>query len=152
MELKIGSIVEGKVKNITNFGAFVELEDGTVGLVHISEISNKFVNDIHEHVSEGQAVKVKILQPKNNKPEFSIKQALENKKVVKEKSIYERKNDSRKYSQKKDFEKRAPIDNFENMMSKFMKLSDDKLSDFNRKSDSGRGGRASRRGNNHSNS
>lgn len=151
MELKIGSIVEGKVKNITNFGAFVELEDGTVGLVHISEISNKFVNDIHEHISEGQAVKVKILQPKNNKPEFSIKQALESKTTTTGLAKNIERTNNKPFA-KKEFKKRPVADNFEDMMSKFMKLSDDKLSDFNRKSDSGRGGRASRRGNNHSNS
>ena len=46
MELTVGSILEGKVKSITNFGAFVALPDNKTGMVHISEVSNKFIKDI----------------------------------------------------------------------------------------------------------
>lgn len=61
MELGVGSILEGKVTGITKFGAFVSLGENKSGLVHISEIANTYVNDIHEHLQEGQAVKVKVL-------------------------------------------------------------------------------------------
>ena len=61
MALEIGSIVEGKVTGIMNFGAFVALPGGKSGLVHISEITTAFVKDVHDHLQQGQIVKVKIL-------------------------------------------------------------------------------------------
>lgn len=61
MEFEIGSIVEGTVKSITNFGAFIALPGGKTGMVHISEVANTYVNDIREHLQDGQAVKVKVL-------------------------------------------------------------------------------------------
>ena len=66
MELEIGSIIEGKVSGITKFGAFVALPGGKSGLVHISEVANTFVRDIHEHLTVGQTVKVKLLSVDEN--------------------------------------------------------------------------------------
>ena len=43
MSLEVGAIVEGEVTGITNFGAFVQLPEGKVGLIHISEVSNVYV-------------------------------------------------------------------------------------------------------------
>ena len=57
MELQVGSILEGKVTTITKFGAFVALEGGKSGLVHISEIANAFVNDVHDFVQEGRPLR-----------------------------------------------------------------------------------------------
>ena len=48
MQLQVGMVTEGKVTGITKFGAFVALPDGKSGLVHISEIANTFVNDVHD--------------------------------------------------------------------------------------------------------
>ena len=45
MQLEVGSVVSGKITGITNFGAFVQLEGGKVGLVHISEIALEYVKD-----------------------------------------------------------------------------------------------------------
>ena len=61
MEPQVGSILEGKVASITKFGAFIALEGGKSGLVHISEIANTFVNDVHDFLQEGQSVKVLVL-------------------------------------------------------------------------------------------
>lgn len=61
MELGLGSIYEGKITGITKFGAFVSLPEGKTGLVHISEIAHTYVNDIREHLSEGQEVRVKVI-------------------------------------------------------------------------------------------
>ena len=61
MGLEVGSIVEGRVTGITKFGAFVALPGGKSGLVHISEVANSFVSDVHDHVQMGQTVKVRIL-------------------------------------------------------------------------------------------
>ena len=76
MELQVGSILEGKVATITKFGAFVSLEGGGSGLVHISEIANTYVNDVHDFLQEGQAVKVIVLSTENGKVNLSIKKAL----------------------------------------------------------------------------
>ena len=76
MELEIGSILEGKVTGITKFGAFVSLPMGKSGLVHISEIANAYVSDIHDFLSDGQTVKVKVLSVNEaGKINLSIKQA-----------------------------------------------------------------------------
>ena len=76
MEPQVGSILEGKVTTITKFGAFVALEGGKSGLVHISEIANTFVNDVHDFLQEGQTVKVLVLSTENGKINLSIKKAL----------------------------------------------------------------------------
>lgn len=76
MELQVGSILEGKVTSITKFGAFVALDNGKSGLVHISEIANTFVNDVHDYLQEGQAVKVLVLSTENGKVNLSIKRTL----------------------------------------------------------------------------
>ena len=84
LAIEVGSIQEGKVTGIMNFGAFVALPGGKSGLVHISEIANTFVKDVHDHLQVGQQVKVKVLgineqgkinlsikavQPEEKKPE-----------------------------------------------------------------------------------
>ena len=73
MELTVGAIVEGTVKSIANFGAFITLPDGKTGMVHISDVSNSFVNDIHEHLTEGQTVKVMVTGIDGNKIGLSMK-------------------------------------------------------------------------------
>lgn len=75
MALTAGSILEGTVINITNFGAFVEVE-GKTGLVHISEISDTYVKDIREYLKEKDSVRVKVISiDDNGKISLSIKQA-----------------------------------------------------------------------------
>jgi len=76
MELTVGAVVEGKVKSLTKFGAFVALPDGSTGMVHISEIAHAYVNDIREHLTEGQDVKVMIIGRENGKTNLSIKRTL----------------------------------------------------------------------------
>ena len=61
MSIEVDSILEGKVTGIMNFGAFVSLPGGKSGLVHISEIANSFVKDVHDYLQVGQQVKVKVL-------------------------------------------------------------------------------------------
>ncbi|MCI8802084.1 MAG: S1 RNA-binding domain-containing protein [Oscillibacter sp.] len=75
MEPQVGSILEGKVTTITKFGAFVALEGGGSGLVHISEIAHTFVEDVHDFLQAGQAVKVLVLSAENGKVNLSIKKA-----------------------------------------------------------------------------
>ena len=73
MELTVGTILEGKVKSITNFGAFISLPENKTGMVHISEVANAYVSDIRQHLSEGQDVKVVIIGNENGKINLSIK-------------------------------------------------------------------------------
>ena len=73
MELTVGTILEGKVKSITNFGAFVALPENKTGMVHISEVANAYVSDIRAHLTEGQDVKVVVIGNENGKINLSIK-------------------------------------------------------------------------------
>ena len=73
MELTVGAVLEGKVKTITNFGAFISLPENKTGLVHISEVSNTYVSDIRQHLTEGQDVKVVVLSVDGSKVNLSIK-------------------------------------------------------------------------------
>ena len=73
MELTVGAILEGKVKTITNFGAFVALPENKTGMVHISEVANAYVSDIRQHLTEGQDVKVMVIGTDNGKINLSIK-------------------------------------------------------------------------------
>lgn len=73
MELTVGAVLEGKVKSITNFGAFITLPENKSGLVHISEVANTYVSDIHQHLTEGQEVKVVVIGLEGNKINLSIK-------------------------------------------------------------------------------
>ena len=73
MELTVGAILAGKVKSITNFGAFIALPDNMTGMVHISEVANTYVSDIRQHLTEGQDVKVMVIGVDGNKINLSIK-------------------------------------------------------------------------------
>lgn len=78
MGLEIGSVVEGRVTGIAKFGAFVALPGGKSGLVHISEVANSYVSDVHDHVQVGQTVKVKVLSLSDDgKINLSLKRAAE---------------------------------------------------------------------------
>lgn len=76
MQLEVGKIYEGKVTGITKFGAFVEIDKDTTGMVHISEVANTFVSEIKDHIKEGETVKVKVLSiGEDGKISLSIKKA-----------------------------------------------------------------------------
>ncbi|MBQ9149140.1 MAG: S1 RNA-binding domain-containing protein [Oscillospiraceae bacterium] len=73
MELTVGTVLEGKVKSITNFGAFIAMPENKTGMVHISEVANAYVSDIRQHLTEGQDVKVVVIGNENGKINLSIK-------------------------------------------------------------------------------
>jgi len=76
--VEIGAIIEGKITGITGFGAFVEIDGGKTGLVHISEVASGYVEKIGDHLTEGQEVKVKVVSVEpSGKIALSIKKALE---------------------------------------------------------------------------
>lgn len=74
--IQVGNILEGKVVKVKPFGAIVLLPERKQGLVHISHISSKFVEDINDHIAEGDIVQVKVLSydEANNKMSLSIKE------------------------------------------------------------------------------
>ncbi len=67
IKYEVGGVYDGVVKRIVDFGAFVELPDGTDGLLHISKISDKRVEKVSDVVSEGEKIRVEILEFKGNK-------------------------------------------------------------------------------------
>jgi len=77
MDFEVGAILAGKVTGITKFGAFITVAPGKSGLVHISEIANSYVNDVREHLTEGQDVMVKIIGvDQSGRMNLSIKSAV----------------------------------------------------------------------------
>ena len=77
MAIEVGSVLEGKVTGVKKFGAFVALPEGKTGLVHISEVSNDFVEDLNAVLKEGQTVNVKVLSiAPDGKIALSIKRLL----------------------------------------------------------------------------
>lgn len=89
----VGSVLTGTVKRLTSFGAFVELFPGVEGLVHISQVAHKHIATPHEVLSEGDEVKVKVLEvnPENQRIALSIK-ALEEKPAAKVEEVVEEEN------------------------------------------------------------
>jgi S1 RNA binding domain protein len=73
MGLEVGDILTGKVTGITKFGAFVTVQSGQSGLVHISEISHTYVNSVSDHLAVGQEVSVKVINSETGKLNLSIK-------------------------------------------------------------------------------
>lgn len=131
MQLDVGKIYEGKVTGITKFGAFVELEPGTTGMVHISEVANTFVSEIKDHITEGQGVKVKVLSvSEEGKISLSIKKASENPNPRNKRSAG---NGGGKRSDSKPREEKVPQTPeaaFEDMLNKFKQSSDERMGDL----------------------
>ncbi len=135
MQPIVGEIFEGKVTGITKFGAFVSLPDGSNGLVHISEIANSYVNDVHDHVSEGQTVKVKVIGISDaGKINLSIKKAeMPAPRPEGERPPQQRQREfpprQSGFSQR-SFSQSAPAEpSFEDKLKQFMQDSDSRISD-----------------------
>lgn len=73
--LKVGDITSGMVSGIKHYGIFVSLKDGYTGLIHISEISDKFVNNVYDYVNINERINVKVIDidEKNKQCKLSIK-------------------------------------------------------------------------------
>ena len=146
--LEIGAIVEGKVTGLTAFGAFVSLPDGKSGMVHISEVSNSFVKDIKDFLKEGQDVKVKVVNiTDEGKISLSIKKADE---TPKEYTPRPKKNDRPRNNsnvwQGQPKQQNDSAMSFEDMMARFKQVSDEKMTDLKRSTDSKHGGYSRRKG------
>ena len=68
----VGQVIEGKVVQIKEYGAFVELEAGLDGLVHISEIANKRVDSVSDELQVGQVIKAKIMDIDTDRHRISL--------------------------------------------------------------------------------
>ena len=79
--IQVGDVMEGKVETITGYGAFIDLGNGISGLVHISQISQKRIQSVHEVLKEGDTVKVKVIAIKDGKLSLSMKALQENAEV-----------------------------------------------------------------------
>lgn len=160
MSIEVGSIVDGVVSGITNFGAFINLPENKVGLVHISEVADVYVKDVNDFLKEQDKVKVKVLSVDDKgKIALSVKQA-------QEKKVEERpqQREQRGFNSRPQREGGAPVRSegfrtssgdfrrggrfgggsnasFEDKLSRFLKDSDERLTDLSRKTDSKRGGR-----------
>lgn len=136
MQIEIGKVYDGKVTGITNFGAFVDMEDGVTGLVHISEVALGFVKDINEHLKVGDSVKVKVVSvDEKGKIGLSIKQAVKPKKQDAPKPKANKSPEEFVWGEKKSD---APS-SFEDMLSKFKQSSDERMHDLKRNIESKRG-------------
>ncbi|HLT57784.1 MAG: S1 RNA-binding domain-containing protein [Limnochordales bacterium] len=129
MSIEVGSILEGRVTGITNFGAFVELGEGMTGLVHISEVADAYVHDIKDYLKENDIVKVKVINVRDGKIGLSIRQ------------VNNPSSAARKPGRGRG---RAPK-SFEDKLSRFMRESDERLAHLRKSLDAKRGGRGTRR-------
>lgn len=161
MSIEVGSIVDGVVSGITNFGAFINLPENKVGLVHISEVADVYVKDVNDFLKEQDKVKVKILSVDDKgKIALSVKQAQEKKPEERPQQ-----REQRSFNARPQRESGAPMRHegfrasggdfrrsssrfgsgsnasFEDKLSRFLKDSDERLTDLSRKTDSKRGGR-----------
>lgn len=123
--IEVGSIVEGVVTGITNFGAFIQLPTGETGLVHISEIADTYVKDVNDFLNKKDKVKVKVLSvTENGKIGLSIRKAQERK------------------ASRREMPKVSRL-SFEDKLARFLKESDERQQDLKRNTESKRGGRGS---------
>ena len=70
--IKVGDIVKGQVTGVTKYGVFVSLNDDYTGLVHISEISELYINNIEELFKVGDVIKVKVLEIDEDKSQVKL--------------------------------------------------------------------------------
>ena len=147
MSLEVGAIAEGEVTGITNFGAFVQLPEGKVGLIHISEVSNVYVKDVHDFLKEHDKVKVKVLSiDERGKIGLSIKQLTPPPAAPAQKPQRpQNENRERRGGMRQQNQRTMPTLSFEDKLSKFLKDSDDRMLDLKRNTESKRGGRGARR-------
>ena len=146
MAIEVGSVVEGVVTGITNFGAFVELPEGKVGLIHISEVADVYVRDVRDFLKEQDRIKVKVLSmDERGKIGLSVKRLNPPPAAP---SVAPSAPPPRRPGGFHDNRRphRPVTVTFEDKLSKFLKDSDERLSELKRSTESKRGGRGARRG------
>lgn len=146
MSLEIGQRFIGNVASLTKFGAFVQLETKQIGLVHISEISNTFINDISDVLSVGDEVDVIVTNiTPEGKISLSIKQAVAQ--MSKQTERIERPKKNTTERELPTFGNKKKVnENFDDLVNTFLRDSGERLASLRRNTDSKRGGRGGRRG------
>lgn len=142
--MEAGVIVQGKVTGIAAFGAFVEMEGGKTGLVHISEVASEYVEDINQHLKKGQVVKVKVLSiDPNGKISLSIKKA-QAEEPKKKRQPKQRQSAPRLSYPPEEFDFSSKRDSsslsFEDKLLRFKQDSDEKIQDLKRNTEGKRSG------------
>lgn len=163
MQLAIGDVLEGKVTGITKFGAFVELEPGKTGMVHISEVSTDYVEDISRYLKKDQTVKVKVINiTEEGKISLSIKKAMPREPRPEQHNAGGKGGSKNFGNRRYDNSNRRPFNpqqvssyewnprknesaSFEDMLNKFKQTSDDKMSDLKKYRGEVKRGSANRR-------
>jgi S1 RNA binding domain protein len=144
MAVQVGETLEGKVTGVKKFGAFVLLPGGTTGMVHISEVSNEYIQELADVLSEGQQVKVKVLSVS---PEGKVALSIKRTDTAPPKPVKPQRGQRGDHG--RVWQPKAPqaTDNlsFEDMMSRFKSQSEEKISDLRRVTEARRGGGYSRR-------
>ena len=151
MAIEVGNIFEGRVTGVKPFGAFVALPEGRVGMVHISEVSNEYVQDIAAVLHDGDTVKVQVI---NVAPDGKIALSIKRTQPAPERGHRPqgggnggpRPNQPRQKREEKPrvWQPKAPAksDNlsFEDMMSRFKSQSEEKMADLDHETNNRRGG------------
>ncbi|MBO3091498.1 RNA-binding protein S1 [Schleiferilactobacillus harbinensis] len=174
MAIEVGAKVQGKVTGITNFGAFVDIGEHKTGLVHISQVSDKFIKDIHDVLTVGDEVTVKVIGERDGKISLSMRQAVDH--PHEEHRSEGRPNQQHSFHSNnireggnrggaprssaphsgggnRNFGRRdnrrgsreERPEGFDGMLSSFLKESDDRLTSLKRNTEGKRGGRGGRR-------
>ncbi len=163
MQIEIGQILEGQVTRIAAFGAFVSLGDRQSGMVHISEMAERYIKDIADVVSVGDILRVKVIgMDDRGRISLSVKQARTPEEIAEERAAIEAERAAhliRKQKERAQAQETASLgdqkpveftpyvrkpqaatgNDFEDMMSRFKSISDDKLSDWKRYTEGKRG-------------
>lgn len=152
MQIEAGMVLSGKVTAVTTFGAFVELPGGKSGLIHISEISSKFVANVSDHLKMGQVVNVKVVSTDDGKISLSIKrlegdEAESRNRAEREpghgKKVKKRAERPRNTNPPEEFDFGRKNDSdmsFDDMLKRFKRDSDEKFQDLKRSHDNKRSG------------
>ena len=153
MAIEVGNIFEGRVTGVKPFGAFVALPEGRVGMVHISEVSNEYVQDIATVLHDGDTVKVQVINvAPDGKIALSIKRLLPPAPRAPREGRGPRPNSNgpARDAAPRVWQPKAPAksDNlsFEDMMSRFKSQSEEKMADLDHETNNRRGGGYAPRG------
>lgn len=148
MAVEAGQVVRGTVVRLMNYGVLVRIEDGSTGLVHISEIDNNFVRDVADYFQVNDPVVVKVLAfGDRGKIELSVKQAVGETPITLEGAV-----DASEVSEGGDSRpamspseaaaaRREARESFESKMSEYMRSSGERLADLKRNIELKRGGK-----------
>lgn len=139
MAIEVGNVLEGKIVNVMPFGAFVSLPEDKTGLVHISEVSSEYVEDINTRIKQGDVVKVKVIRiDDSGKISLSMKRVEEKKRERKKEEKPVKSGPVRPADI--DWSRKDEGLSFEDKLSRFKQDSDEKMLSLKRSNESKRSG------------